>query len=217
MDLLLEKIRDTQKESWNKSSSGWKKWDDMFMSFLRPVGEEMIRMLRVSGDDYIMDVATGTGEPGLTIATLLSSGKVIGTDLAEDMLTIARENALKRGLQNFETACCDVSALPFKDESFDSICCRCGFMFFPDMEIALKEMIRVLKPGGRIVAAVWNVPEKNFWISASMQTMIEKLQLKSPVNGAPGLFRCAQPDLMADMFKKNGLKEIEEKEIIGKL
>lgn len=84
------------------------------------------------------------------------------TDLAEGMVDIARENALMRGINNIETLTCDVSDIPFLDNSFDAISCRFGFMFFPDMLLAAKEMHRVLKPGGRIATSVWNVPEKNF-------------------------------------------------------
>src|SRR5688572_3696261 len=172
MEAHLEKIREVQKESWNKSSSGWKKWDEMVMNFLKPVGDEMISLLKLRNEYHVLDIATGTGEPGLSIAQMLDGGKVVGTDLSEDMLAVAMENAMKRGIRNFETEYCDVSALPFEDHTFDAISCRCGFMFFPDMELALSEMIRVLKPGGRISAAVWSGPDKNLWISASMETMI---------------------------------------------
>src|SRR5689334_3306276 len=108
MDSLLEKIRDVQKEAWNKSSPGWKKWDEMMMNFLNPLSAEIIHMLRLRDNDIVMDVATGTGEPGLTIASMLKHGKVTGTDLSESMLAIAAENAKKRGIDNFETACCDI-------------------------------------------------------------------------------------------------------------
>src|SRR5688572_4814355 len=81
MEAQLEKIREVQKEAWNKSSSGWKKWDDLMMNFLKPLNTEMIRMLNLNDTDIVLDVATGTGEPGLTIASLLKSGKVVGIDL----------------------------------------------------------------------------------------------------------------------------------------
>ena len=100
MEQQLEQIREQQKASWNKFSSGWKKWDEMTMDFLKPMGTEIIRLLKPNGKDLVLDVAAGTGEPGLTIATMLTSGQVIITDLSDDMLSIARENAARRGIKN---------------------------------------------------------------------------------------------------------------------
>lgn len=217
MNQELEQIREQQKESWNKFSPGWKKWDNMTMSFLKPMGDEIIRMLNLNESDQVLDVATGTGEPGLTIASQVKKGKVVATDLAEGMLEVARENAHIRGLKNFETVACDVSKLPFADNTFDAISCRFGFMFFPDMLLALKEMVRVLKPEGRIATSVWNVPEKNFWVTVTMGTINTHLQLPPPPAGAPGMFRCAKEGFMVDLFRQAGLRNIQQKEVAGKL
>ena len=217
MEQHLEKIRDVQKEAWNKSSAGWKKYDEMMMKFLEPMNVEMIRMLNIKEDDHILDVATGTGEPALTIATLVKNGKVVGTDLSESMLLVADEKAAERNITNFETVCCDVSELKFDDNSFDIITCRLGFMFFPDIQMALYEMLRVLKPGGQIVVSVWGNPDKNFWIRASMETMISRLSLPSPPAGAPGLFRCSGKGSMQDHLKQAGFINIKENNISGKL
>ena len=217
MEPELEKIREVQKDAWNKSSAGWKKWDDMTMNFMRPAGDEIIHALQLKDTDTALDVATGTGEPGLTMAKMLTHGKVIATDLAEEMLAVAAENAAKRNIKNFATRCCDVSALPFEDNTFDAVSCRFGFNLFPDMHLALNEMVRVLKPGGRIATGVWGAAEKNSWIATSMGTMISMLQLKPPAPGAPGVFRCAEQGLMADLFAKAGLKNITQKEVAGKL
>jgi len=217
MEQQLEQIREQQKASWNKFSSGWKKWDDLTMDFLKPMGTEIIKQLNLKNSDVVLDVAAGTGEPGLTIAASLTEGKVIITDLAEDMLEIARENAMLRGIKNIETMVCDVSELPFPDNTFDAISCRFGFMFFPDMLLAAKEMARVLKPGGRIATAVWNVPEKNFWVTAIMGTTNRNMELSGPPPGAPGMFRCAEEGFMTDLFKQAGLKNNSQKEIASKL
>jgi ubiquinone/menaquinone biosynthesis C-methylase UbiE len=217
MEQHLEEIRENQKASWNKFSPGWKKWDELMMDFLKPMGDEIIRLIRPQGNDVILDIAAGTGEPGLTIATMLKGGKVVITDLSENMLQIARENAERRGIRNIETVACDVCALPFADNTFDAISCRFGFMFFPDMFLAAKEMARVLKPGGRIATAVWNVPEKNFWVTACGSTINRNMQLPPPSPEAPGMFRCAKSGLIQDLFKKARLKNTSEKEIVGKL
>src|SRR5690606_34472793 len=122
----------------------------------------------------------GTGEPGLTIASRLKNGKVVMTDLSESMLEIALGNAAKKGIKNIEAHVCDACELPFADNAFDTISCRLGFMFFPDMLLAMEEMYRVLKPGGKIVISVWSVPEKNFWATAISGTIIKNMQLSPP-------------------------------------
>ncbi|MCX2450111.1 methyltransferase domain-containing protein [Pedobacter sp. PLR] len=217
MEQELEIIRDQQKELWNKFSPGWKKWDELMMDFLKPMGDEIVRVLNLKSNDIVLDIASGTGEPGLTIASRLGTGKVILTDLAEDMLEIAAENAAKRNITNIETQACDVSNLPFADNSFDAISCRFGFMFFPDMQVAAKEMARVLKPGGRVAAAVWNIPEKNFWISATMGVINKNMEIPALPPGAPGMFRCAKTGVMSDLFMEAGLTDISEVEIAGKM
>jgi ubiquinone/menaquinone biosynthesis C-methylase UbiE len=217
MNQQLEEIREQQKQSWNKFSAGWKKWDDMTMDFLKPMGQEIIAGINPSGNDAVLDIAAGTGEPGLTIATMLSGGKVTITDLSEDMLMIAKENAARRGITNIETTACDVCELPFADNSFDAISCRFGFMFFPDMQLAANEMARVLKPGGRIATSVWNIPEKNFWVTAMMGTINKNMELPPNPSGAPGMFRCCKPGQMKELFEKAGFKNIMEKEVLTKL
>jgi ubiquinone/menaquinone biosynthesis C-methylase UbiE len=216
METQFVQFREQQKEMWNRFSPGWKKWDVLTMEFLMPIGNEIIRLLKPGGVDMVLDVASGTGEPGLTIASRLNGGIVVITDLAERMLEIARENAARRQITNLKIVTSDVSALPFDDNSFDAISCRLGFMFFPDMALAAKEMVRVLKPGGRIATAVWSLPEKNFWASAILKSINKYIILPPPQPGAPGLFRCAKEGLIADLFRDAGLKNISEREVSGK-
>ena len=213
MNQQQEEIREQQKQSWNKFSAGWKKWDDLTMDFLRPMGTEIIAAIKPAGNDVILDIAAGTGEPGLTIASMLHGGKVVITDLSEDMLMIAKENASGKKITNIETKACDVCELPFADNSFDAISCRFGFMFFPDMQLAADEMFRVLKHGGRVATSVWNIPEKNFWVTATMGTINKNMDLPQPPPGAPGMFRCCKPGLMKNIFEKAGFKNIREKEV----
>lgn len=210
-------LSEQQKEVWNRFSPGWKKWDELTMDFLKPMGDAIIDLLKPGGTDLVLDVASGTGEPGLTIASMLNGGKVIAIDLAEGMLEVAKENAARRGLKNFETVTGDVSNLPFPDDSFDAISCRFGFMFFPDMLIAAKEIVRVLKPGGRIAATVWSEPEKNQWATSVLSIVNKKMNVAPPPKEAPGLFRCARSGMIPEIFGKAGLSNISEAEVKGHL
>lgn len=217
MEVQLEEIREQQKASWNKFSPGWKKWDNEFMDFLKPMGDKIIGLLDLKESDHVLDIAAGTGEPGLTIALRVRDGKVVITDLSDGMLVIAREHAQKKGIENAEFVSCDVCELPFPDNTFDAISCRLGFMFFPDMHLAAKEMFRVLKPGGRIATSVWEGPEKNFWITAIGGTINQNMQVPAPPPESPGMFRCAKRGLVEGLFKEAGLKNISENELEGKL
>src|SRR4051812_16361031 len=109
MQQQLESIRDQQKATWKKFSPGWRKWDDLTMDFLKPMGDAIIQHLNLKETDYVLDVAAGTGEPGLTIAARVKQGKVIISDLADDMLVVAHANAAKKGINNVEFLACDVS------------------------------------------------------------------------------------------------------------
>jgi ubiquinone/menaquinone biosynthesis C-methylase UbiE len=217
MNQQQEEIREQQKQSWNKFSAGWKKWDTMTMDFLKPMGDVIIHAIRPSGNQHILDIAAGTGEPGLTIASMIKAGKVTITDLSEDMLNIAREKANMRDIENISTKACDVCDLPFDDNSFDAISCRFGFMFFPDMQLAANELFRVLKPGGRFATSVWDGPDKNFWVTAMMGTINKHMELPPPSPEAPGMFRCAKPGLMKTIFEKAGFKNIIEQPVTTKL
>lgn len=217
MEQQLEQIREQQKESWNKFSSGWKKWDELMMDSLKPMGDEIIDRIKPAIGETILDIASGTGEPGLTIATMVGNGKVVISDLSEAMLDIARENAQMKGIKNVETIACDVCELPFENNTFDAISCRFGFMFFPDMLLAAKEMHRVLKPGGRIAVSVWNGPEKNFWITAMGSTINRHMQLPVPPIEGPGMFRCAKDGLLENLFIQAGFKNTSDTEVTGKM
>ncbi|CAN5775066.1 class I SAM-dependent methyltransferase [soil metagenome] len=217
MNQELIDIRDQQKMSWNKFSPGWKKWDEITMRFLQPVGDAIINAIQPFAEAKILDIASGTGEPALTIAAMPGVDKVIMTDISEDMLTIAVENAEAKELDNVESIVCDVCELPFKDESFDAVSCRFGYMFFPDMQLATNDIYRVLKPGGKMATAVWNVPDKNFWVTAIMGVINKNMEIPKPPEGAPGMFRCCQPGQMKTLLGNAGFKNITEQEVPTKL
>ena len=213
MDTAQEQIRDQQQATWDKFSAGWKKWDELVLGWLAPVGNALIENAALRPTSYLLDVAAGTGEPGLTAAARSPLGKVVVTDLAEKMLRVAEENAARRGLKNVEIRQADVSALPFPDDTFDAITARFGFMFFPDVLGAARELARVARPGAHVTTAVWGAPDKNPWATTIMSTIAKNVELPAPPPGAPGLFRCAAPGYMAGVFRQAGLRNVTETEV----
>jgi ubiquinone/menaquinone biosynthesis C-methylase UbiE len=217
MNPSFDQIREQQKETWNKFSPGWEKWDGFNMRFLKPMGDEIIASLRLRETDAVLDIAAGTGEPGLTIAARVPKGSVIGTDLAEGMLAIAAARARAESRSNYATRVADVCALPFPDATFDAISCRMGFMFFPDMALAAREVARVLRPGGRFSTSVWGAPDKNPWVTTIMGAVQRNVSLPASVAGAPGMFRCAPAGLIAGLLRDAGFCGVTEREVSGQV
>lgn len=166
-----DEIRDVQRATWAGLSAGWEKWDSVIMDQLGPVGAAMIERLGIADDQQHLDIAAGTGEPGLTVAKLAPRGHVVLTDLSAEMLDIATRRAKAQGITNFETKVCSADDLPFADGTFDSVSVRFGYMFFSDVAKATAEFARVLKPGGRLSASVWVKPEDNPWIAIAMRAV----------------------------------------------
>src|SRR5690349_501926 len=188
-----DEIRDVQRAAWAGLSAGWEKWDSIIMDQLGPVGTAMIDHLAIEEDDQVLDIASGTGEPGLSIARLVPKGRVVLTDLVAEMLDIAARRAEAQGIDNIDTKVCSADDLPFDDATFDGVSVRFGYMFFPDMAKATAEFVRVLRPGGRVCAAVWVKPEDNPWTSIAMEAIASETELPPPDPDGPSMFRCAAP------------------------
>jgi ubiquinone/menaquinone biosynthesis C-methylase UbiE len=98
-----DEIRDVQRATWAGLSAGWEKWDSVIMEQLGPVGDAMIDGLGLPDDHQHLDIASGTGEPGLSIARRSPTGRVVLTDLAAEMLDVAARRATAQGVANVET------------------------------------------------------------------------------------------------------------------
>src|SRR3954468_23153144 len=114
-----DEIRDRQRATWAGLSSGWEKWDTIIMDQLGPVGAAMIERLGIAENQQHLDIAAGTGEPGLSIARVAPKGRVVLTDPSKEMVDVAARRAAAQGISNIETKVCSADELPFDDATFD--------------------------------------------------------------------------------------------------
>jgi ubiquinone/menaquinone biosynthesis C-methylase UbiE len=210
-------IRDVQRATWAGLSAGWEKWDSIIMDQLGPVGTAMIERLDIAEDQRHLDVAAGTGEPGLSIARRSPKGRVVLTDLVAEMLDVATRRAMVQGISTIETRVCSADELPFDDATFDSVSVRFGYMFFPDAAKATAEFTRVLKPGGRLCSAVWVKPEQNPWTTIVMQAIATEVVVAPPDPDGPSMFRCAAPGHVSAVYEAAGLRDVDEWEVAVEL
>ena len=125
----------------------------------------------------MLDVACGTGEPAIPAGKMVgAAGFVLATDLAPEMIEVARENAAAQGLSNIEFRLADGEEIDVPAESFEAVTCRWGMMFMPEPLRFLYQAHQALKPGGRIAVSVWGSPERNPFISLPMGVLRKHYQ-----------------------------------------
>jgi SAM-dependent methyltransferase len=143
----IEQFKSKQRETWTMGNFG-----DMAV-FTTPVAGHLVRYARVTGGQAVLDVGTGTGVVAITARNI--GARVTGLDLTPALLAQARESATVAGHDDIAWHEGDAEALPFPDASFDVVLSQFGHMFAPRPEVAVSEMLRVLKPGGTIAFATW--------------------------------------------------------------
>jgi SAM-dependent methyltransferase len=159
----------------------------------------------------VLDVACGSGEPSISIATLLKgTGQVVGVDMASAPLAVARDRASKRGLENVEYRQADVHALPFESESFDRVTSRLGVMFFGGLYQALSEMRRVLKPGGRIALLAWGAMEQPYFDTTIGTVRRMRQELEVPAS-AGEMFKFGVPGTLVAALREAGFAMAEDR------
>ena len=139
---------------------------------------ELVRHARVLPQQSVLDVGCGTGVVALTAARL--GARVHGLDLAPALIEHAKKNAALAGVEiDFREG--DAEALPYGNASFDVVLSQFGHMFAPRPEVAIAEMLRVLKPGGTIAFSTW--PPEHF--VGQMFALVGKYQPPPPRRSAP--------------------------------
>jgi len=211
-----QQLIEGQRQDWNRVAGGWEKWDRFFDEQMAFLNHRLVADARLRFGMRLLDLGSGTGYPALLGAqTVGLSGSVIGLDLAEQMLAVARRKATTLGLVNVTFRTGDVTALPFEANSFDAVTSRFCLMFLPEIPKATAEIARVLRPGSWVAAAVWSAPEKNPSIGLSMEAIKSVVELPTPDPTAPGIFRLAKPGDLAGMLQQNGLVDVTDQEFLA--
>src|SRR5215207_10571224 len=127
----------------------------------RPFAEALVAFLPPAVGAHVLDVATGTGLVAVEAARLVGPrGSVLATDFLPAWEPFVRSTATAARVANVMFTSMPAEALALPDASFDVAYCQFGLMFVTEPLRALREMRRVLRPGGRIGISVWSVPEK---------------------------------------------------------
>ena len=131
-------------------------YDHPANTFWARYGRRTIERLRLTRGTHLLDVCCGSGASAIPAAEIVgASGYVVGVDLAENLLELARAKAKERALENIEFRSGDLTQLPFDEGSFDVAVCVFGIFFVPDMQVALRELKRVVRTGGRLAITTW--------------------------------------------------------------
>jgi len=186
----IEQFRQQLKNDWTRDETvaAWRKWHKEIAAFTRGATEALLNDANIQPGQSVLDLASGVGDPALTIASKVGpSGHVTATDVGPGMMSLAAELAAQQNLHNIQFQEAAAESLPFPDASFDTVTCGFGAMFFPDLQRALRECRRVLKPGGKVVFIVWGVREQPF-TSTTVGVLLKYVQPPEPDPDAPSMF-----------------------------
>jgi len=198
--------------SWNTFArvNASQRWRKPSAAMGRAMTDAIVRAAKVEPNIRVLDVASGTGEPAISIATQLNgSGEVVATDISNGPLEVGGGRARERGLENIRFQQADVHQLPFDDAAFDRITCRLGVMFFGDLPRALREMRRVLKKGGMAVLLAWGKMHQPYF-ETTIGTILRIVpELALPASGM-AMFKFGEPGVLADAMRAAGFGPVEE-------
>lgn len=186
------------------------KWKAKSAAMGKPVTDALVEYAQPVPGMNVLDLASGTGEPAITVASRVGSqGQVTALDLSADLLEIAAERARTRGFTNFKIQQADAQSLPFPDESFDLATSRFGVMFFPDPVLALRDLRRVLRPGARACFLVWGSFDQPYWQS-TMGVVHRHVGGPLLAPGGPDPFKFSSPGSLSEALRNAGFTSIKE-------
>jgi ubiquinone/menaquinone biosynthesis C-methylase UbiE len=212
MDQKIEEFKRKVEQDWttDETASAWQKYYPQMREQLADVTKALVDAADLQPGMNVLDLASGVGEPSLSVAAQVRpKGKVTATDLSSAMLSALRQNSDDAGIANLETRVVDAHTLPFPDSAFDRVTSRFGIMFFAEVDKALAEVRRVLKPGGKTVFMVWGKPEPGTYFAAVALPYISRMEVKPDPDG-PGPMRFAEPGKLAKYLENAGFQDVQE-------
>lgn len=149
----MEEAKKKARTTYNATADSF---DDPANEYWERYGRRTVERLNLASGSNVLDVACGTGASALPAAEIVgSSGRVIGIDLAENLLKLGRIKAKAHGFKNIEFQQGDMTKLDFGDNVLDAVVCVFGIFFVTDMESLVAELWRVVKPGGKLAITTW--------------------------------------------------------------
>lgn len=203
-----ETYRAESAEAWERAATGWGKRADRVRQFGMPVSAWMIEHANLQPGQQVLELAAGPGDTGFLASELIKpGGRLITSDVAEAMLGVARGRAEAQGIDNVEFRQLQLEWIDLETASVDAALCRWGIMLVADPGAAVREIRRVLKPGGTAAVAVWDEAAKNPWATIPGRALIELGHTERPDPDAPGMFALAAPGRLAELLESSGFVE----------
>jgi ubiquinone/menaquinone biosynthesis C-methylase UbiE len=202
--------RRVQRYGWDLAADDY---ETLWQAQLAVAQAALLERASLAPRERVLDVACGTGLVTFGAAQAMGpEGHALGIDISGHMVDAARRRAQERRAANVSFARMDAEALDLPDASFDAALCALGLMYMPDPEQALREMRRVLRPGGRLVIAVWGERSRCGW---SAVFPIVDAEVASDV--CPLFFRLGHADTLATLCGEAKFERIEHRRIAATL
>jgi ubiquinone/menaquinone biosynthesis C-methylase UbiE len=190
---------------WSGSAPFWEKHRESIRQMFAPITQALVEDGQIEIRNTVLDIATGPGEPALSIAALVGpEGKIIGIDPIPEMVEGARRATAHLGLTNVQFDVASADQLPFPADAFDAVISRFGVMFFPSPVDAVREMLRVLKPGKKLALAAWNFAARNPFHYSVSRVIDRYVHTEPPAPDALDAFRFASPGKLREVLNEAG-------------
>jgi ubiquinone/menaquinone biosynthesis C-methylase UbiE len=183
------------------------------MSLATPVVNRLLELADLREGLAVLDLATGPGMVARGAAEKVgASGRVVGIDIAEQVVELARQRASEAGLSNTSFEVMDAENLTLDDNSFDIAFISFGLMHFPEPEKALAEVLRVLKPGGKLAVAVWGQEDEVEFLKLALAVLVRNFP--PPKVERPSMFRFGTPTLLTHLLETSGFGQVTTDKVI---